>query len=446
MTTGGDSVRMQSMNRDERYTALLRQEVVPAVGCTEPIAVALACAKAREALGFEAEDFEKIELILSRNIIKNALGVGIPGTGMAGIPIAAAMGCTGGDPDKGLEVIAEVSEDGVTRAKKLVNRRIIVISRYEGHEKLYVEAVITAGGHQASVIIKNSHTDVHRIVKDGQTVMEKPIAPADEETLFEVKTQSLEDVFAFAMESDLAPLGFILEGARMNRAAAQEGLTGDYGLRVGKSIRRNVERSILSDNLMTYAVELTSAAADARMAGCILPVMTNSGSGNQGITVSLPVAAVAEKTGADQEKLHRALVLSNLAAVHAKQGMGRLTALCGAITAGIGAASGIAFLLGGTLAHVYKAVQNMIGDLTGMVCDGAKDGCALKVATVVEAAFRSALLALDDIEISGEKGINECDVEKSLKNLARIGGAGMEETDRIILDIMVSKGGEGPGI
>ncbi len=439
---------MLGMKRNDTYIHLLKQEAVLAVGCTEPIAIALACARVREVLGEQINSPavpEQIELVLSRNIIKNALGVGIPGTGMAGIPIAAALGYTGGNPDAGLEVIADVTDEAMAYAKDLVTRRIIVIQQYMGAEKLYVEARITIPGCHASAVIRHSHTGFSRIEKDGKVVFEQETSEEGGDDLAELKTASLSDVFDFSMETDLEPLEFLFEGAKLNMQVAREGLKGEYGLRVGKSIRRNVERNILSENMMTYAVELSSAAADARMAGCVMPVLTNSGSGNQGITVSLPVVAVAEKTRASEEMLHRALVLSNLTAIHARQGLGKLTALCGAITAGIGASSGIALLLGGTKAHVYMAVQNMIGDLTGMICDGAKDGCALKVATVVEAAFRSAMLALDDIEISGEKGINEMDVENSLLNLVRIGNAGMEETDRIILDIMVSKGSAGSG-
>ena len=428
------------MERNDRYIQLLRQETVLAVGCTEPIAIALACAKARETLGDMASDPDRIELVLSRNIIKNALGVGIPGTKMTGIPIAAALGYTGGDSSRGLEVIASVTPEAIERATDYVRQNIIGISQFDGPDNLYIKVTAYDHGHTSTVVIRHTHTGVERIELDGTLLFEQKIASQDTDSPGEITTESLLDIYQFAKEVDLEQVMFILEGARLNKLVALEGLSGDYGLKVGKSIKRNVEARILSDGIISYGVELASGASDARMAGCTLPVLANSGSGNQGITVSLPVVATAEKTGADEETLHRALVMSNLAAIHARKGMDRLTAMCGAFTAGIGASCGITYLLGGGIVHIYQAVQNMVANLTGMVCDGAKDGCALKIASVVEAAFRSALLATNDISISGDKGINESDVEKSLRNLVRIGNNGMDNTDRIILDIMVSKG------
>ncbi len=430
------------MDRDSLYISLLRQEVSPAVGCTEPAAVALACAVCRQVLGLPDDTdtgFDRIELVLSRNIIKNAMGVGIPGTGMAGIPIAAALGYFGGDPDAGLEVLAQCSEKAKNRAKTLAESGAVGITRFAGAEPLSIEAKITAGGHTARTVIEHTHDRVTRIEKDGEVLTDEP-AGVQTGPEPEMRTASQADIFDFAAEVDLKQVEFLLEGARMNKQAAMEGLSGEHGLKVGQSVQRSVELRIMADSMISYAVELASAAADARMAGCTLPVMTNSGSGNQGITVSLPVLAAAEKSGADETQLHRALVLSNLTAVHARHGLGRLSALCGALTAGIGASAGIVLLLGGSRAHVFAAVQYMIADLTGMICDGAKDGCALKIATVVEASFRSAVLALDSVESCGATGINEADVERSIANLVRIGKAGMEETDNIILDIMVSKG------
>ncbi|QTQ14223.1 serine dehydratase subunit alpha family protein [Treponema parvum] len=428
------------MERNERYTRLLQRETMLAVGCTEPIAIALACSKARETLPFLGGDPDQIELVLSRNIIKNALGVGIPGTTMTGIPIAAALGYSGGDSTLGLEVIASVSKEDIARATGYVQRNLITIAQSDSPENLYIEATIHQGGHRSTVVIKHTHTKVERIELDGKVLFENCVEEQvkDEDDL---TTASLLDIYQFALETDLVPLKFLLEGARINKQVALEGLSGTYGLQVGKSMQRNVDNHILTDNIIIYGVKLAAAAADARMGGCMLPVFTNSGSGNQGITVSLPVLATAEKVGADEQTIHRALVMSNLVAIHARKGMNRLTAMCGAFTAGIGAASAITFLLGGSILHIYRAVQNMVASLTGMVCDGAKDGCALKIASAVDAAFRSALLAIGDLSISGDKGINEEDVEKSLRNLVRIGNSGMLDTDRIILDIMTSKVG-----
>ncbi len=436
------------MDRTKRYTRLLKEETALAVGCTEPIAIALACAKARETLlgeAAEVPDPDRIELALSRNIIKNALGVGIPGTKMTGIPIAAALGYAGGESSRGLEVISAVPPEKIEKAASFVERHLVSISQYEGEENLYIQARVVLGDRSSSVVIRHTHTGIARIERDGKILFEDFTDPEEAGTEPEISTRSLLDIYEFAREAPLEPLKFLLEGARLNKLVALEGLRGAYGLQVGRSIKAGVEKKILSESITTYGVELASGASDARMAGCNLPVLTNSGSGNQGITVSLPVVAAAEKMGLGEEELHRALVMSNLAAIHARKGLDRLTAMCGAFTAGIGASCGIVFLLGGGVARVYRAVQNMVANLTGMVCDGAKDGCALKIASVVEAAFRSALLAMEDISINGDKGINEKDVEKSLRNLVRIGNTGMDDTDRIILDIMVSKDPAAPG-
>jgi L-cysteine desulfidase len=428
------------MERNKKYTQLLKEETALAVGCTEPIAIALACAKAKEAIGPTSKDLEKIELNLSRNIIKNALGVGIPGTQLTGIPIAAALGYTGGDASKALEVVANVTKEEVAKATQYVKENRITINQYQGPENLYIEAIVTVDNRTAAVIIRNDHTQIEKVVLDGKTLFQEESTYSEEEEVSKLNTKSLADIFEFAQQTPLEPVMFILEGARLNRTVAEEGLIGNYGLQVGKSIKTSVEKNLMGDSIITYGIELASAASDARMAGCNLAVLTNSGSGNQGITVSLPVMATAEKLNKSEEELHRALLVSNLAAIHARKGMDRLTAMCGAFTAGIGASCGITYLLGGDITQLYKAVQNMVANLTGMVCDGAKDGCALKIASVVEAAFRSALMATNEISIATDKGINEDDVEKSLRNLVRIGNTGMTNTDKVILDIMVSKG------
>jgi L-cysteine desulfidase len=420
------------------YIKLLHQELAPAVGCTEPIAIALACAKARDVLGCSGADIERIELILSANVIKNAIGVGIPGTGMVGIHIAAALGAVGGDADKELEVITDVSEEDIQTAKKLAGAKQVSLLRSPNAQKLYVHSTVFSAGHGCEVTIAGDHRHISQIRKDGELILSRALPDAESSETEELET-SVAEIFRFIEGCDIRPLDFLYEGAMMNRRIALEGLDRDYGLRVGRTIRKNIEKKIITEDMVNFAVELASAAADARMAGCMMPVMTNSGSGNQGITATLPVVAVAEKLDATREQLIRALGLSNLIAIHIRRGIGRLSALCGATTAAIGAGCGMVWLMGGALPAVGSVIKNMIGDLAGMICDGAKNSCALKVATSVESAFRSALLALDRIEVTCHEGIIEQDIEKSISNLVSISTVGMEHVDDMVLSIMEAK-------
>ncbi len=424
-------------NKKGVYLDLLKNELIPAVGCTEPIAIAFACARAREVLHVSGELIRSINLELSSNIIKNAMGVGIPGTHMVGIPIAAALGAVGGDADKGLEVLQDVTEEHIAAAVRIVDEKLVTTKRAVVPEKLYVKVELITDDDSACVIIQREHRRITDIIH-GKEILFHEGLPIESRVERPVETR-ISEIYTFALTCDYKTIAFLLEGAAMNRRIADEGLLKDYGLRVGKTIQHNIDRKILAEDMKNFAVELAAAAADARMAGCMMPVMTNSGSGNQGITVFLPVVAIAEKLAVSEERLIRALALSNLVAIHIKQGIGKLSALCGATTAAIGAGCGIVWLLGGNLQAVYAVINNMIGDLAGIICDGAKTSCSLKVATSVESAFRSALLALDNLEVSGLEGIIEDDIEKSIRNLVKISTQGMEETDRLILDIMVAK-------
>lgn len=413
---------------------LINEEVKPATGCTEPIAIAFCVAKARQVLG---EKIEKIILRLSPNIIKNAMGVGIPGTREVGIHIAAALGFLIGDEEAGLQVLANVREGDVIRAKEFINQGLIQVEIANSPSKLYISSEVIGEEHQAKVIIEGSHTNIVLIEKDHQILYTNDLLGeefSDEDYQFGIR-----DIYHFVQEVNYEDIQFILEGAYMNKRMAMEGLDKDYGLKVGKTMQRSIDSHLLSDDMKNYAIRLTAAASDARMDGCMSPVMTNSGSGNQGITVTLPVVAVAEWTNKDDEKLARALILSHLVAIHIKKRLGRLSALCGAIAAAIGSGCGMTYLMDGSIKQIYSTVKNIIGDVSGMICDGAKTGCALKVATVVESAFNAMLLSLNNIEISKDEGIIDDDIEKSISNLTYIGSKGMEETDKMILDIMIKK-------
>ena len=445
-------------DRQAELIELIHKEVKPALGCTEPIAVALAVAKAVDIISEncsrcgdcllwrQTADFH-IEVAVSGNILKNGMGVGIPGTGMVGLPIAAALGAVCGDADLGLEVLHGVSDSAVSRAKELVASKRVTISVADTDHLLYVKATVSLGeGIQASAevhprayaVIEDDHDKIVETSFADRILMssESGAAVKDRTTLDYGLT--VREIYDFACTADFEDIAFILEDRTLNLALAKEGLDGDYGLRVGKAIREN-QLEVFGDDLMSYAMGLTAAASDARMAGCTLPAMSNSGSGNQGITVSMPIIAYALKNGIGDEPLARALILSNLVAIHIKGFLGKLSALCGCVVASTGSACGIVYLQGGTYQQVCAAIKNMIGNITGMVCDGAKVGCAMKVASGVSSAIQSAVLALRGTCIPSTDGIIEDDIEKTVRNLGTIGSVGMQATDKMILDIMLCK-------
>lgn len=431
--------------------SLLKKEVKPALGCTEPIAVALSTAKAVEIMeekcpgcctaGWRlAADFS-IRVEVSGNILKNGMGVGIPGTGMIGLYIAAALGAVCGKSEYALEVLHDLEPGAIARAKELVERKKISINIADTTRKLYVKAYVSTGdGHESSALIEDDHDNIVETCFDGSILHSGHAQAKDEESAgMTGRDITVKEIFSFTENAEYEDIRFILESRDLNLALAQEGLQGDYGLKVGKTIHAARNREVFGSDFMSYAMSLTAAASDARMAGCTLPAMSNSGSGNQGITVTMPVIAYAIKYGTDEETLARALVLSHLVAIHIKGYLGRLSALCGCVIASTGASCGIVYLRGGNCGHVCAAIKNMIGNITGMVCDGAKVGCAMKVASGVSSAIQSAVLALEGTCISEHDGIIEKDIEKTIRNLGQIGSEGMQNTDNMILDIMVCK-------
>ena len=436
---------------------IIHREVKPALGCTEPIAVALAAAKAVEIIaehcpGSCPSDWRRcapfrIEVSVSSNILKNAMGVGIPGTGMVGIPIAAALGAVCGDSSLGLEVLKNLSEADVARARELVDTRAVKVSVASTPHLLYVKATVSLGGEsataevapQAYAVIEDDHDKIVETAFADKILASSESGAATVDYSSERDySLSIQKIYDFATSVPYEDISFILEARTLNLALALEGLSGDYGLQVGKTIREN-QQEVFGDDFLSFAMGMTAAASDARMAGCTLPAMSNSGSGNQGITVSMPVIAYAMKYGIDDERLARALVLSNLVAIHIKSFLGRLSALCGCVVASTGSACGIVWLQGGGIKEISAAIQNMAGNITGMVCDGAKVGCAMKVASGVSCAVQSAVLALRGTCIPSTDGIIEDDVEKTIRNLGSIGSVGMKSTDKMILDIMLCK-------
>ena len=439
--------------REKEIIGLVRKEVKPALGCTEPIAVALAASKAVEILIEQCPSCRRgrwrqttdfmVDVEVSGNILKNGMGVGIPGTGMVGLHIAAALGAVCGKTEYGLEVLHELSGESVKRAKELINKGMIKVSHTETGHKLYVKVTVRAGeNHSASASIEDDHDNIVETCFDGHILHSsgKTQEAAVQEHMDTLDYKlTLKEIYDFVQTVEFDGIKFILESRDMNIALSREGLSGDYGLKVGKTISSSQYREVFGNDFMSYAMAMTAAASDARMAGCTLPAMSNSGSGNQGITVTMPVIAYALKYGVSEEQLARALMLSHLSAIHIKGYLGKLSALCGCVIASTGAACGITYLRGGTYHQVCAAVKNMIGNITGMVCDGAKVGCAMKVASGVSSAIQSAVLAMEGICISEHDGIIEKDIEKTIRNLGRIGSVGMQDADSMILDIMVCK-------
>ena len=437
--------------RQAEIIELIRKEVKPALGCTEPIAVALATAKAMEI----AEEKCMIEdpswrytsdyglnVEVSGNILKNGMGVGIPGTGMVGLHIAAALGAVCGKSSYGLEVLHDLDEKSIGHAKELVEAKAVNIGLAETDHKLYVKVSAVVGEHCAAVVIQDNHDSIVETSFDGCVLSSSQASDEAEGT--DIKTTidyrlSVREILEFASTVDYKDIEFILESRTLNMALAEEGMKGCYGLRVGYAISLDANREVFGEDFLSYAMSLTAAASDARMAGCTLAAMSNSGSGNQGITVTMPVIAYSLRYGTSDEQLARALVLSHLVAIHIKGYLGKLSALCGCVIASTGSACGLVYLRGGDYNQICAAIKNMIGNITGMVCDGAKVGCAMKVASGVSSALQSAVLAREGICISSHDGIIEEDIEKTIRNLGRIGSVGMQNTDNMILDIMVCK-------
>ena len=422
----------------QQILALVRREVVPAIGCTEPMAVALCVARATETLGRRPES---ITTRLSANILKNAMGVGIPGTGMIGLPIAIALGALIGRSDYELEVLKDCTPQAVDEGKQFIDeKRIRITLKEDIDEKLYIEATCRAGHDEATAIISGGHTRFQRIERNGQVLLDRS-ASADAQAETDAPALTLRTVYDFAQTAPLDEISFILQTARLNKAAAEASFRADYGHGLGKMLRGRYENEIMGDSVFSHILSYTSGACDARMAGAMIPVMSNSGSGNQGISATLPVLVFTEETGKTEEQLIRALMLSHLTVIYIKQSLGRLSALCGCVVAATGSSCGITYLMGGDYTRITYAVQNMIANLTGMICDGAKPSCALKVTTGVSTAVLSAIMAMEGRTVTSVEGIIDQDVDQSIRNLTRIGSRGMNETDRLVLDIMTHKTG-----
>ena len=422
---------MIDLQTRERIIELVHQEVVPAIGCTEPVCVALCTARATEKLGCRPDH---IDVLLSANILKNAMGVGIPGTGMIGLPIAVALGALIGKSEYQLEVLKDLTPEALAEGKQFVSENRISIQLKKGiTEKLYAEVICHAGDRQASAVIAGGHT--HFV----EGPLSAPLggrtdSPADEISL------SMRLVYDFATTAPLEEIAFIEETRKYNMNAAREAIKGNYGHNLGKTIDRPLSKGIFGNTIYAHIISRTASACDARMGGAMIPVMSNSGSGNQGICATNPVCVYAKENENTHEELIRALMLSHLTAIYIKQSLGKLSALCGCVVASIGSSVGITYLMGGDYERICYSVKNMIANLTGMICDGAKPSCSLKITSGVSTAVLSALLSMEGKCVTSTEGIVDNSVDKCIHNLTAIGADGMGITDEMVLQMMTSKG------
>lgn len=422
----------------EEFIKAVKKEVVPALGCTEPISLALAAALAAQQLG---KPVERIEAKASANLLKNGMGVTVPGTGTTGLLIAAAVGALGGDPEGKLEVLKNLTSAQVATGKQMIAEGRVQISIAEVPNILYSEARVIHGEEWARVCIADAHTNVILIEKNGKVIFEADSqqSTGDDKTGYSMCGVRAQDIYDFALEAPLEMIDFIREAGLLNDFLAKEGMSGQYGLHIGATMNRQIDKGLLSDNLLTNVLMRTAAASDARMGGATLPAMTNSGSGNQGIAATMPVVVVAEHVKADEETLMRALMMSHMMAIYIHDKLPKLSALCAVTTASMGAAAGMAWLLKGDFKTVSMAISNMIGDVAGMICDGASNSCAVKVSTSVMSAYKAVLMALDGTRVTGSEGIVADDVDQSIANLGELACHGMSQTDEQILRIMLNK-------
>ncbi|GGB63716.1 serine dehydratase subunit alpha family protein [Fictibacillus barbaricus] len=424
------------MKADKIYD-LLEKELVVALGCTEPVAIALASATAKQ---YISSPVTSISVRASGNVIKNALSVGIPGMNYTGIDFTAALGVIAGDPAKKLQVLEGVTKKDEDESIAFVREGLVSVSTADGPEKLYIEVELKSQTEEAVVVISGDHTNVSYVSCNGKVLVdEKQPDKTSTSTKKPFPELKIEDLYSFISTVPLNRLELVKRSVELNRAICEEGLSNEYGLKVGKTLYDQTKKGILSDDLATYSMALSAAGSDARMAGSTMPVMANSGSGNQGIAVTMPVVAAAEKLGVTEEKMLRAVTLSHLLSIYMKSKFGRLSALCGVTVAGASASAAITYLLDDDLGKMKAAIQNTLGNVSGMVCDGAKAGCAMKVATCSSAAVQSALLASNSLCIPSTNGFIEEDVEQTIENFCRLGHETSATTDSVLLDMMVNK-------
>ena len=431
-------MNQERLNKIEKpLLYIVKHDVVPALGCTEPISLALASATAAKYLG---KTPERIEAKVSPNLMKNGLGVAVPGTGMVGLPIAAAIGALGGNPDGGLEVLKHITPEQVIAAKTMLEQKLVSVDIHQTEHILYSESTLFADNDYVKVAIQDQHTNVILIEKNGEIIFQKVEDECTNCDPYEVFKQiSAREIFEFSNAVELEKIRFISQSAELNRALSDEGLRENYGLHIGRTLRKQVGSGLISDDLLSKIMIETTAASDARMGGATLPAMSNSGSGNQGIAATMPVVVVADYLKVNEEKRIRALFLSHLMAIYIHSKLPKLSALCAVTTASMGSCAGIAYLLTGKFETASMGICNMIGDISGIICDGAANSCAMKVSTSVASGYKSVLMAMDETHVTGNEGIVEHDLDRTIDNLCAIASKSMQHIDRQVIEIMVSK-------
>lgn len=427
------------MNRDiwPNLIATVKQNVTPALGCTEPMSIALAAAIARHHLGKVPEH---IDVSVSPNLYKNCMGVTVPGTDMAGIPIAAAVGALGGDPDGGLEVLKPITPGIVVEAKEMLREKRVCVRIADVESLIYTELHMRNNTDEVTVIIADRHTHVIRIQRNDTVLFSAGQPAEDEKNSLFTGNLLFRDLYDFATQAPFEDIKFILKAKDLNDALSQEGLRGSYGLQIGKTLEQQRKKGLLDSGLLSEVLIRASSASDARMGGAVFPAMSNSGSGNQGIAATMPVVVVAEYFAQGEEKLARALILSHLTAIHIHEKYPPLSALCAVTTAGMGAAAAISWLIKDDYQAASQSVLNMIGDISGIFCDGASNSCSLKISTSAGAAFKAVLLAANGCTVSANDGIIGNSIDQTIENLCHIVTNGMKQTDKEIINIMYKKG------
>ena len=417
---------------------ILIEEVKPALGCTEPVAVALACAKAKELLG---EDVVSNKILLSPNVYKNGMCVGIPGTERLGLKIAAAMGILGGHSENGLQVLETLDENQFKDAENYMDNSPIDISPLDTNEKVYIEVTLKGENHTSKVVIRTKHDNFVYLEKDGEVLLNNEKVNTTTQTTFKeeniMDSITIKELVENIEKLNFEDIKFLLDGISMNEEIAEYGLNQKVGIGVGYGMKKSMEEGLLGDDLMNQAMMITAAASDARMAGIKMPVMSSNGSGNHGLTAILPIVAYNRKFPQSEERLAKALAVSHLVTAYVKNFTGRLSAVCGCgVAASTGATAGISWLMSGDIRQIEGAIENMVANLSGMICDGAKAGCALKLASAASAAVQSAIIAKQECYVPPMNGIVGSKVEQSIQNLGKISDKGMSVTDKVIINVM----------
>ncbi|MDD4731317.1 MAG: L-serine ammonia-lyase, iron-sulfur-dependent, subunit alpha [Desulfovibrio sp.] len=430
---------------------ILHMEVAPALGCTEPVAVALAAASAASLFSPQERprSVDHVEVWTDPNVYKNGLAVSIPGANdLKGLDTAAALGAVGGDPARRLEVLGSVSTESRRRAMELKAQNKATVNLLADRRGLFIRARVHAGGHVAEAEIQGLHDNITLLQLDGQEITSHPLRASRamngtgslEEMEGWLVGRSLDEIIALTDELDNDDFTFLMEGIKRNELLAAHGLKHGSGLGVGRALDRLVRQGLMRRDMLVSARILTSAAADARMAGVNLPAMSSAGSGNHGLTAILPIRAVFDHAHVTEKQMLEAVALSHMITAYVKAHTGRLSAVCGcSVAAGAGAAAGVAYLLGGHARHVAGAIKNLVADLAGIICDGAKASCALKLNTAAGSAVQSALFALQGVDVADTDGIVGCTSEQTMRNVGELSTQGMIETDRTILKIMIEK-------